>query len=105
MAGIYERIKSTVDDRVGSHLIDAAYVFVHTGTFTNQQVINAINSTISSPLTAAETTDLNNISTALSNAGSATNKLVYLEKIKSAFIYAELGIINEATFRSVLGIA
>jgi hypothetical protein len=105
MAGIYERIKPTAIDRVGSHLIDSAYVFIHTGTFTNQQVLNAINSTVETPLTAAETTDLTNISTALSNAGSVTNKLVYLEKIKAAFICAEIGVINEATFRSALGIA
>ena len=105
MAGIWERIKSDAQDRVSSHLLDAAYVFVHTGTFTNNQVVNAINGTIEIPLTVEEKTDLSNISKALSNAGSVTNKLVYLEKIKSAFICAEIGIINEATFRSLLGIA
>lgn len=105
MAGIWERVKSNADDRVGSHLIDASYVLIHTGTFTTNQVLTAINGTIANPLTASEQTDLNNISTALSNAGSVTNKLVYLEKIKAIFVAAEMGLINETTFRSALGIA
>lgn len=105
MSGIYERIKPTANDRVSSHLLEASYVFKHTGTFTDVQIVNAINTTITAQLTQSEKTDLTNISTALTNAGSVTNKLVYLEKIKAAFICAEIGVINEATFRSVLGIA
>lgn len=105
MAGIWERIKSDAPNRISSHLIDAAFVFVNTGTFTNQQVINAINSTTEVPLTQLEINDLSNISSVLSNSGSATNKLIYLEKIKSAFICAEMNIINESTFRNILGIA
>lgn len=104
MAGIYERIKPSAEDRVSSHLLDAAFVFIHSGNFTNQQVANAIDNTIGSPLTNEEKTDLSNISTQLVNAGNLTNKLLYLEKIKAAFMLVEMGVINETTFRSLLGI-
>jgi hypothetical protein len=105
MAGIWERIKPTTTDRVPSHLLEAAFVFKDTGTFTNQQIIDALNANISAPLAGAELTDLTNIATALASAGSVTNHLVYMGKVRAAFIGAESGSINEAQFRSILGIA
>jgi hypothetical protein len=105
MAGIFERVKQTATDRVPSHLLEAAFVFKDLGTFTNQQIIDALNAKVTTPLAGAELTDLTNIATALAGAGSATNKLTYKEKIRAAFIGAESGSITEAQFRSILGIA
>ena len=104
MAGIWERVNSTAEDRVAAHLLEAAFVFKDLGIFTNQQILDALNSKITTPLTGAEQTDLLNIATALAGAGSATNRLVYKEKIRATFIGAEAGAISEAQFRNILGI-
>lgn len=85
MAGIWERVKPDAADRVASHLIDAIFVFKHTGTFSDSQILSSLNKTLQSPLNASEITDLTNISTALSNTSGVANKLVYLEKIKAVF--------------------
>lgn len=105
MAGLWERVKSGAAVRVPSHLLDAAFVLNATGTFTQQQIIDGLNSQISSPLAAAELTDLGNIVTEMAAQGTNTLKLIYMEKIKAAFICAECGVINEATFRTILDIA
>lgn len=105
MAGIWERVKSTATDRLSSHLLDAAMVFRGDGTFTAQQILDVLNAHVSNPLEGAELTDLSAIVTVLSGTSGAANKLVYKEKVKAALLCAEMGAINEATFRSVLGIA
>jgi hypothetical protein len=111
MAGIFERVKQTATDRVPSHQLDAAFVFKELAIFTNQQLIDDINRVATAnnhperALTAAETTDLQNIATALAGAGSATNRLIYLQRLRATFYAAESGSITEAQFRSILGIA
>lgn len=105
MAGIWERVKSTAAVRVPSHLLDAAFVLNATGTFTQQQIIDALNAQLPAPLAGAELTDLQNIVSEMTSQGTTTLKLVYIEKIKAAFICAESGSVNEATFRSILNIA
>ncbi len=105
MAGIWERVRGDADDRINAHLFEAAFVFNATGTFTEQQIINALNDNLISPLTANELTDLNNITSQMSLQANNTLKLIYMEKIKSALICAEVGVINEVTFRSILNIA
>ena len=105
MAGIWERVKVDAADRISSHLLDAAFVFNATGDFTQQQIIDAINSKIVSPLAGAELTDLGNITSQMSAQGTATLKLVYLEKVRAAMLCAEMNLFNETTFRSILGIS
>lgn len=106
MAGIWNRIQSSIGgDRLGVHLIEAAFVTFNAGFFTSQQVINGLNATLATPLAGAELTDLGNIQTQLTNASGTANKLAYLERIKAATILGERGLINEATFRTILGIS
>jgi hypothetical protein len=105
MAGIFERVKQTATDRVPSHLLEAAFLFKDKAIFTNQQIVDALNAKVQTPLAGAELTDLANIATALAGAGSLTNRMDYLNKVRAAFIGAESGSITEAQFRSILGIA
>lgn len=105
MSGIWERIKADAVDRISSHLLDAAMVVRNDNSFTGAQILAALNRQIMTPLTASETTDLNNIMTQLVGVGSVTNRLVYKEKVKAALIIAECGEFTEVQFRSYLGIA
>jgi hypothetical protein len=105
MAGIFERLKPSAVDRVSAHLLDAAFVFNATGDFTTTQLKNGINGTLASPLAGAELTDIDNIATQLAAQANNTLKIIYFEKVKAATICVEMGVMNEATFRSVLGIA
>ncbi len=104
MSGIWGRVIPG-SDRVGVHLLKAAVYCRVRNVFTAQQVLNAINSKITTPLSAAAETDLTNIVTQAS-AGSATVKLDYLERWDAVNIAAEAGLLaNEATYRSEFGIA
>lgn len=110
MAGIWERVKQGAEHRVHSHHLDSAFVYKELGVFTNAQLLDDINRVATEnehperELTAAETTDLQNIATQLAGAGSATNRLVYLQRIRATFYAAEISSISEAQFRSILGI-
>lgn len=104
MAGIWERVKLTAVNRVPVHLIEASFIFKDIGTFTNQQILDALNGAISAPLESAEITDLQNIAATLAGVGSTTNHLVQMGKIRAAFTGAEAGAITEAQFRNILGI-
>lgn len=104
MAGIWERIKPS-NDRMSSHLLKAAIYLRVRGIFTNQQIINALNSTVTTPLDAAAETDLTTI-IANAGTGTATAKLDYLERWDAVNIAAESGLLtNEATYRSELGLS
>lgn len=104
MAGIWERIKPS-NDRMSSHLLKAAIYLRVRGIFTNQQIINALNSTVTTPLDAAAETDLTTI-IANAGTGTATAKLDYLERWDAVNIAAESGLLtSEATYRSELGLS
>lgn len=103
MAGIWNRIIPG-NDRLPAHLLKAAVYLRVRNVFTSQQILNALNSKIVTPLDAAAETDLTNVVTQAS-AGSATAKLDYLERWDAVNIAAESGLLtNEATYRSELGI-
>lgn len=104
MAGIWERIKETADDRLAVHLLEAAIVLHQTNAFTKAQILAGLNAELNTPLTTAEETDLNAIMDALDTSGTVTNRLVYLAKVKAWTIAAEHGSVTEAQFRTGLGI-
>lgn len=104
MAGIWNRIIPG-EDRLNAHLLKAALYLRVRGIFTSQQILDKLNSTLQTPLSAAAQTDLNNV-IAAAGTGSATAKLDYLERWDAVNIAAESGLLtNEATYRSELGIA
>lgn len=104
MAGIWNRIIPG-EDRLSSHLIAAAVYFAVDGTFTNQQLLNSLNSKLTTPLDAAAQSDLANIVTQ-GSSGAAVAKVDYNVRLERLCIAVEDGLLtNEATFRSKLGIA
>lgn len=104
MAGIWDRIIPG-DDRVTSHLLKAAMHLAVFGVFTNQQLLDGINSKITTPLGANAVTDLGAIRTAIA-AMATQGRLVALERFDAMNISAEMGVLtNEATYRSELGIS
>jgi hypothetical protein len=107
MAGIWERLRTNNvvnPDLIGVHLLESASVLNALGEFTPAQVISGVNSQLKVPLSATELVDLNNIATQLAAQSNNTLKLVYLERIKAATLCAQLNLITEAKFRSILGI-
>jgi len=108
MAGIWDRIIPGGEsaDRLNSHLLKAALYCRVRNTFTTQQILNALNSRLIVPLSAAAETDLSNVVTQASAGLTATAKLDYLERWDALNIAAECGLLtNETTYRSELGIA
>lgn len=104
MAGIWDRIIPG-EDRLSSHLLKAAIYLRVRNVFTSQQILNALNSRLATPLDSAAETDLLNVVTQAS-AGAAAAKLDYLERWDAVNIAAEAGLLtSEATYRSELGIA
>lgn len=107
MAGLWERIKPTATlPRVSQHLLDASMTLYADGAFTSQQILDAINGTLgASPLAGAELTDLTAIRTQLDAKATATLKIIYALRMSAIGIAAEMGRVNEATWRSTLGIS
>lgn len=107
MAGIWNRlIPGGVDGnlKVPAHLLKAAVYLSVRGVFTNQQILNAINAKISTPLAGQDITDLNAVITN-AGVGAAAAKLDYLERFDALNIAAEMGVLTvEATYRTELGI-
>lgn len=102
MAGLWERINATADDRLSVHLIDAAMVLHGTDALTKAQVLSMLNARLQAPLTAAEIADLEAVADVLMAQGTVPLKLVYLQKISAWTIAAETGTITEAAFRTGL---
>jgi hypothetical protein len=81
----------------------AVYLSVR-GVFTNQQILNALNSKLTTPLAGQELTDLQTILTN-ANTGTATAKLDYLERIDALNIAVEMGVLtSEAVYRTQAGL-
>ena len=105
MAGIFDRVR---EGQGLVHLLDAVFVFYHRGAYNKQTLAAALGNELSQngypELSSADLTDLNAIAVALDGSGSASNKLSYLNAIRANTMAAEYGAVNEAAFRSNLGI-
>jgi hypothetical protein len=74
------------------------------GVFTNQQLLDGINSRVSTPLDANALADLGAIRTAIV-AQTNVNRVIAIERFDAMNIAAEMGVLtSEATYRSQLGI-
>jgi len=105
MAGLWERLKPTATDRVNVHLVVAGIKGFSASIFTAQQVLDALNRHLQTPLTAPEIADLSAIAAQVTAAGTVTNKLVYVVgKLEPVMVAAETGDCTEAFWRSSLGI-
>jgi hypothetical protein len=107
MAGLWNRIvdRGEFDDPLSSHLVKAAVYLAVRGVFTPVQIRDALNGTLRNPLTTAELADLNAILTNAA-AGTATEKIDYLERVDALNISAEGGVLqSEAVWRAQLGLS
>lgn len=105
MAGIFDRVKPG-EDRVSSHLLKAGMYLAVEGTFTDQQIITAINSKLETALGTAAQTDLATVRAAITAASTLQAKLNLFELFDALNIAVEMGVLtNEATYRSKLGIS
>jgi len=104
MAGLFDRITlGDGTDRVPVHFVKAAVYLQVRGVFTQQQILNGINSKLTAPLDAAAETDLTNICTQAAT-GAAAAKLDYLERLDALNITAENDLIGENVWRTQLNI-
>ena len=102
MAGIFDRIG--VADNVSVHLLKAAIYLGVQGTFTDPQILAALNARLETNLDAAAQTDLTNIKTQAA-LGAAADQAQYIHGLEAiAIAVEEGGYSNEAGFRSFLGI-
>jgi hypothetical protein len=104
MAGLWERVNDAADDNVQVHLIVAGIKANGAGLFTPQQILDAVNAKLESPLAGAEVTDLNDITTVLSGKATTTDKLVYVNVVEAMFVSAEVGAVDETQWRTSLEI-
>lgn len=105
MSGLWERLKPDATDRINVHLVVAGIKGYSANIFTGQQVIDALNRHVQTPLTVAEKADLTNITAQITAQGTVTAKLVYVVgKLEPVMVAAETGDCTEAFWRSTLGI-
>lgn len=87
------------------HLVKAAVFCGIDGTFTDAQVLAALNSKLQTPLNAAAQSDLMAVRTAITNASTTQAKLNILERFDALNIAVEMGVLtSEATYRSKMGL-
>lgn len=105
MSGIWDRIIPG-PDRVSVHQLYASLSLAVDGTFTNQQIINDLNSDLVTPLDAAAVADLAAIKSAIDGITGVANKLNRLRIFDSLNMKAEKGTGNltEAIYRNKLGL-
>lgn len=104
MAGIWNRIIPG-EDRISAHLVKAAIYLGARGVFTDQQILNGLNSKLTAPLDASAQADMAAVRTLITNASTTQAKLDILERFDALNIAAEAGVLtSEATYRTQLGI-
>jgi len=105
MSGLWERLKPDATDRINVHLVVAGIKGYSAGVFTAQQVIDALDRHLQTPLTVAEKADLSAIAAQITAAGTTTAKLTYVVgKLEPVMVAAETGDCTEGFWRSALGI-
>lgn len=105
MSGIYDRIVPSSTDRVPAHLLKAAIFLGSDSVFTDQNILDALNATLVTPLDAAAETDLSTVRAAVANAATIQAGLRILERWDALNIAVEMGALsNETTYRNKLGL-
>ena len=106
MAGIWEIVKGDAGElvrRLNVSLLQTELMGVALGVRTRADAKTNLEVGLHRALDAAETTDLVAMADEY-ETGTIQNKLVYNEKAKFALNAAELTLISETEFRTVLGI-
>ena len=104
MAGLWDRL--TGENSVSVHLVTAAIVLGSDGAFTNQQILDAINAHLTTPIDSAAEADLLAIKAELIGQPNVAARGVYMHRLESALIVAAGGYFtNESAWRTYLGIA
>ena len=106
MAGIWEYIHTAGDEsqtRINVSLFRTALTSVALGLATRAQALAAIESALGEEIVGDALTDLNAIAD-LFETGTSTARLVYAATVEAALNAGELNLINEATFRTWVGI-
>lgn len=110
MPGLFDRVHNSGNDRIDVHLLIAGLGGYAFGMWTAQQILDALNSKLASPLAGLELTDLTAIRTAIDaiTAGNTDvqegRRMVRLRRMELACIAAENGLVNEVQWRAGVGI-
>jgi hypothetical protein len=103
MSGLYDRL--TGPDSLNVHYFGAGFVGYAAGDWTGQQVLDALNNLLVTPLSGAEVTDLNAIVAEVDSKVGATEKMIYALRLDAACLAVEVGQIGETAWRTMLGIS
>ena len=106
MAGIWERVRkatSETDNRINIRLLQLELTGLALGVRTRADARLNIESELHEVLNTDELTDLNNLAD-LYEQGSVQSKLVFAHTVDFALNEAELGLITETEFRTILGL-
>lgn len=107
MSGIWDYVTVTGDEtqrRVNVSLLRTALTGVALGLATREQAKASIEAKLGVTIAGAAATDLAALAD-LFETGTSAQRLVYAAKCECVLNAAELGLINETTFRTWLGIA
>lgn len=103
MAGLYDRIRSEADDKIHIHIFSAAVKLWARGKIQQPAVVSLFT------LDGDALADLNAIAAKYGAFPNTTagrlDRLEYLEVLEAANVGAEDGLLTEAQWRSMLGIA
>lgn len=104
MAGIWDRI-TPGGDRLSVHLVTSALHLADLGIFTPAQILNALNTTLETPLDQAAVSDLSSMVSTL-GAADAAGKPQYILTVESLHVAIETGLLaSESLYRTALGLA
>lgn len=110
MAGLWERVRGDVDDRVNIHLVIAGFRAVLVRELDPPKganvagVITALNVFLIAPLDTAAEADMQAIADQIALFATVELKLVYIQVLEYVFIGAELALFGENKWRSDLEI-
>lgn len=115
MAGIWERVKpegldGDGGDRVSTHVAQGcwqAYVANNDSPPNGldlDQIKAALNTDLVTPLDAAELADVDGIAAFITSLPSTLKQIIATNNVDAMWLLGEAGIIDEAKFRSDLGI-
>lgn len=107
MAGLWDIVTVTGDEnqqRVNISLLRDMLTGLQFGVYTGSEARATLETSLGRSFSTDEWNDLLAINTQLGGQADKTDKLVYLHKLTLMLNSAELTLVDEAEFRSVLGI-
>jgi hypothetical protein len=105
MAGLWDRIEESADDRVHTHLIVGEFKAYGQGLVETDELIEVVNAQLRNELDFPSENDIENIAAQIDDQASDTDKLNYLNKLEWLFVGAEDGRLVEDDWREQLNIS